>query len=605
MVDCLMDWNMPAPSPKAKDSSPPEAGENPGARPQGTQDTSPWLQFPLALLGYAVLAVLSVPNATAAALAPLVPFEGGGAIYRIYWMREVFAGRGDSIWFMPDLLAPFGIPTVMQSAGLLKELLAALVLFPLPPWMANNAIVITTPVTVGLAGFLVARRLLGPDLFLAAFATGWLCAWTGGYAALFVTPWIVSTEFALLFVLALLELRTPGLERKARMAWTMAAGISAGLAYWAYPSHTGVLAIFWLAFVADRAMARDRCGLVGSAAILLAASIIAGPLLARTLVDTGWSHTLLTAPPYTTAGTSGAPLGGMLVPPRESKLLGGVGLAGNYTAYLGWTVLALAVVGLAARSRGTGFLGACALASILASLARPVPFAAGAHLCLGLLAGFGLVAVISRVPSRVTGGLICLGATFLQAAEITPTADIRTLSIEPDPWELRVFVGEDARDTNVLDIPYWPGMHHAMRLGSVHGKGVVWGGGGRSPAQARETLEQAFRFPGIGLHDPEEVPCDRYTGFARALADYNVGFIVLHDYLMDGPESAEYRAWIVNHLESPRTWANQTSVYPPVKVWPPEATRGRVQFGYTIYKVRRVPGAEPLPIEPGAWVRDL
>lgn len=533
------------------------------------------------------MAVLLTPNGLLLFRVSLTPFEGGHAVYRIWWFGQVLSGaREGSIWRFDDLLWPYGIPVVQQSNGMLKELLAAVLGGAARPWVAANLIVLTTPAFVGAAGYAVGRRwLVAP---VAALAAGFFCAWTGAYALRHITPWLASTEATLLFVGGLILLRS---DRGARESALIAsgAGAAAGISFWICPQHLVHIVLIAMVFAADRMTARKWKALGWLALAGAAGGLVAAPLLWRVWADFGGDLEAMEGNIRETTHLYSATLSELLVPPPES-FLGFLGehprIRTRYTAYLGLAAVALAVVGVWSRRRHTGFLAAVAIVAAAMALGPvlgivgiaeqrrfpPGPFALfidwpvfssmrvvrrfaiTAQMAIGLLAGAGVLELWRRWDAKpgLRWGVLAAAVLF-HLADIRPVVDPRTARIPPELPELSAIAAEPGR-FGVLDLPYGTGAHQYMRLGAQHGQGVVWGIGGRLPLADRERLEAAFAFPGVNRVAPRGD--EDFSRFPAASADYRVRFVVVHDWHLrdEGPIADALREWILHELSDEQRW---------------------------------------------------
>jgi hypothetical protein len=73
-------------------------------------------------------------------------------------------------------------------------------------------------------------------------------------------------------------------------------------------------------------------------------------------------------------------------------------------------------------------------------------------------------------------------------------------------------------------------------------------------------FQRDLRFPGMVIWEEKDDPAD-FAPFARALADYRVRYIILHEQYID--HAPELRDRIVRLIEDPATWAGQDAVRPP------------------------------------------
>ena len=597
-----------------------------------------WFQYLAAGAIYAALILFFLPQATAFLTRNLVPMEGSYAAYRIWWFGQVMAGKAESIWFMPDLLYPFGMKLVHMSNGLLKELLAAALGGGVKPWFANNLIVLTTPLTVGLAGFAAGRRLFD-GRFAPALVLGWFAAWTGGYAELHDVPWLSAMEGNVFFLFALLRMRQ---EESARRGWAWAglAGLTAALSVWLSIQNLAHLGVISLVFVCDRTIARTwrPLGWLGTAAVI--AALLTGPLLAETWKGfegdlVGGGGNLVQHAPY-----GSATLSEMILPPAFNPYAGNWsrGLAKSwkenqpistpdpenppaelrfrYASYIGWVAILLSILGLLTKRPETRFLFALAITAHLLSMGPllswtdprpghaflPGPFMAlmklpifGAmreirrfaltgQLATAFLAGYGILYASQLLRQRWERVLLVWLALLAQCVEITPQDWPERFSFPTEIPYLQHIAEESGRFA-VLDIPYIRGQHWSMYYGAQHQKGVPWGWDSRIPVEQLRTIEWGTYFPGVSLVEMKWIRNWSVLHFAPSLLRLNVRYIVVHEALLTHDQSL--RRAILDALETPEVWFPQDSVEQPVLVYADEWVRV-----YRITPKRGGPGKE-------------
>ncbi|MBI5153762.1 hypothetical protein HZA57_00860 [Candidatus Poribacteria bacterium] len=571
-----------------------EAGDGKG-RAQGR-----W-HYAAAALVYAALVLACLPEAVYFLTANLVPVEGAVSIYHIYWFSEVIYGDGDSIWFMPNLFYPHGMYLMEQSAGILKQWLAALLGGGAKPWLANNIIHVTTPVTVALTGFFVARRRLRAPFWIA-LAVGWFVAWTYPVIRMAQTPWLVSSEGALLFLYGLLRIRDeksePALLRAA--FWT---GLAGAVSLWVSPQSIIHLFVFGVAALGDRLLARAwrQSGIVVLAGgVALLASL---PIHYETWITFGGSMERLGGGWEESAPVYSATLTEILVPPAESRLLGwltrcftdrGANLRTWSESYVCVLIWPLAILGLLSRKRGTGFLAASAVLAWLLALGPvmavneltaetkgmpglfqlvghiPGPgsmrvmrrYCLTADLALGLLAGYGLMHLYERYKNQFLRDALPLFLILLVSWDMRHPPWPQRLEGDPEPAFLQL-IAEEPGMFAVLDLPYSTASETYCFHGAIHKKGVLWGWGSRMDMRKRRRMEMALYFPGLDVTPPPNP--DDYGRFARGLLEYNVRYILVHEqYLVYAPGGM--RREVISTLENPAIWARQPYIEPPLLV---------------------------------------
>ena len=573
-------------------------------------------EFALAAFVYTLLAFIAfLPGGLGLFHNWIAWFEDPTNCYRIWWIGEVMAGRGESIWELPLLFYPVGVRTMTMSNGIGKELLAAALGGARAPWLAGNLIAFTTPITSALAGFAVLRVALR-GAFLPALVGGWMAAYAGYFWAHVVSPWMASTEGYLLFIGCLLYLR-----RRADWRVSILAGVAVALAVWLQIQFLAHIVVLSGIYVADRLIARDARGAALIVPAAMVGALLSAPLLIETWRTFGGDAELMSGGESDLAmAVYRTRLSSMFLPPEGSLPIGlfsraaatvleplSIKLDLHSNNYLGWTVLALAFVGWRTKHRGTGFLAVVAVTFALLScgpvislFSEPLPttseearamplfgwswipgpfqlirdlpilgtmrvpgrFMTSAQVALGLLAGFGALRVLRWGYFRrwkAAGAALLLLAHF----------DINNWPVKLAPrqyssyWET---IAAEPGDFAILDLPYTRGMHQYMHYGAYHHKGVIWGFASRMPSSDFEPVEDDFRFPGILPPFEPELWNPDVPRFARSLLKYRVRYVCFHELHLNygGMEALKpLRAALIAFWENPDTWAGQDIIEPP------------------------------------------
>ncbi len=560
-------------------------------------------------------------------------FEDPTGNYRVWWFSQVMSGNGGSIWEMPLLLYPTGINTMMQSNGLAKELLAALLGGGRAPWLAGNIIAVTTPATVALTAYLVLRRLLR-GAFLPALVGGWLTGWSGQFLGHMVSPWMASSEGLVLFLAAVLMMRR-------RCDWRLAslAGVAAALAIWLQMQFLVHIVVVAAVYLVDRMMVKDWRGggmmfLSGGVAIVLTL-----PLLIATWQAYGGDMELMAGGDSEEAMLLWRNhLAQFFLPPRDMMPLGtvssllidaGLPINPHRVPYLGWVVLPLAWIGWRTKHRGTGFLALIAVVftllscgpvislfvepwtatnpggeewslfgltwipgpfyflkdlPLISSMRVPGRFIATTQLALGLLAGFGLLRLFRARWVRKSA----LRRAGVAAALLILHFNVNAWPVYFAPNQYTPFwktIAEQPGEFSVMDLPYSRGMHQYVHYGAYHQKGVIFGFGSRVPEAYLSRVELDFNFPGINARwNRTEWPDINVENFAESLVRYKVKYVLFHELHLQlkgrlsivaesDPSLLGYRDHLINYWEDPTIWEKQSLIQPPKLVWQDDVVR--------------------------------
>jgi hypothetical protein len=550
-------------------------------------------------------------------------FDGSILFYRMHWLGEVFwTGRG-SVWRMPSILSPEGMPLLLTSNGLGREWFFAVLGRPLDPQIVGNLFALTVPFTVAMATFLCLRRLLRGG-FLPALAGGWFAGMNSFFIEHFVHSWLCAFEPLVAFLVMLLLLLRGCTSRR-----ILVTGFCAGATAWFCSQSIVYLVLIALVFAAWMLFKRK----IVTAALLVPIGAIGG-LIALPLLLQLW--VAFDGDLAAMAGDSAnhaiylwrtKPLN-WLAPPDSNSVLaplrdpfGNLLPAPHQEAYLGWVVLPLAVLGIFSRRRGSGFLAALALLSLILSggavlslgneptaeapafgptwipgpflwmadwpifhtLRTPARFVAVTHLALAVLGAFGVLRLLRWGPVRR------FRVPVVAALLMLHSADRNLWSFEPFPRIESRFWSEVAAEPGgfaVLDLPYERGVDHYMHYGAYHRKGVIWGFGGRLPEARLQDRERDLRWALLGTGLPETWPTD-HDRFARSLVRYRVRYLVLHEaHLKWNDQMRGTRAELIRLIEDPATWRDQPHIAPPRLAWQDQFLR--------VYRIEPARGA-PAP----------
>lgn len=520
--------------------------------------------------------------------------EDAAVCYRIWWYGQVLYGDAPSYWFLPQILWPYGMPTQWQSNGFFKEWLLGAVGMGRWPWIAGNLLMLSTPVTVALTGCMVARRLFR-GCWSISLAVGWFAAWTGGQIAHFLCPWMVSAEGTLVFIVLLLLLR-----KKVTWPRLFLAAAAAAFSVWCNLQNMVSLLVLGVVFFADGFYRRDFRACFGIVIIAVSAGLLTLPLLFPTWLSFSDGMAPMTGEnPMRDFFRFRNRLSQFIIPPPTSLPFGpvfawigkqdSIRFSAHYSPFLGWPVLLLALLALRKCRKGVGFLAVCVLIFLFLSMGTVISwsedplgisgpmtffaslpvvntmrvvgrFANTAQLLLALMAGYGLLRVLRwkvfrAAPWRRWALVGVLLALQFYERNLWPCEVVRD---QVTPYYEQI--AKESGDFAVLDIPYGRGMANYIHYGAYHQKGVVWGAGGRMPSRCYAIPEHRFRFPGIVIWKPEDAPAS-HQAFAQSLVDYNVKYIILHEnHLRKMPK---IRRYILDVMNSPSTWENQTLIDPP------------------------------------------
>ena len=539
--------------------------------------------------------------------APLAWFEGAGIYYRIWWYNEVVRGNGGSIWFLPNILPPRGIPTMLQSNGIGRELLFAFFGGHRAPQLIGNLFDVSIPLTVALTAFGVLRRLLR-GAFLPALVGGWFCGWCGSVVTHIATPWMSSSEGLVVFLGCLL------LMRRGRHLGKLAllAGIASAVAAWFQIQLLTHVVVISGVFVVDRAIRKDWRAIAWLCASGAIGALLSAPLLYQTwkafggdIAHMGGDDPLGDMYQYRNtvaevflSPTTGRITGWITALLRDAK----IETQPLFTAYLGMIALMLAIIGVRSRKQGTGFLAAvvitCALMSfgpiislnwsgrpdgplfgrtwipgpfyllkdlpVMSSMRTPGRFMLGAQVSLALLAGYGVLHLLRNKRLRRFAVPTAVALIALHMADVNKWPTKFSAPQYSEFWEQ---IAREPGDFAVLDVPYVRGMDHYMHYGAYHHKTVLWGYGGRVPADWYQPLENDLKFALVTTDFPDRWPKD-IDRFAANLLKYKVKYIILHEvHLNLDPQSAVIGQQFTNYMNDPKTWEGQTAIAPPQEVY--------------------------------------
>ncbi|MCC6546457.1 hypothetical protein IT570_04750 [Candidatus Sumerlaeota bacterium] len=545
--------------------------------------------------------------------APLAWFEGAGIYYRIWWYNEVVRGGGDSIWFLPNILPPHGMPTMLQSNGIGRELLFAFLGGHSAPQLIGNLFGVSVPLTVALMAFGVLRRLLR-GAFLPALVGGWLCGWSGSVVTHIATPWMSSCEGLVAFIGCLLMMRRGrNLPRIAVLA-----GIAAAVAAWFQIQLLTHVLLVTGVFIVDRAWKKDWRAIGWVCVSGVIGAVLSAPLLHETWKAFGGDlNSMGGDDPIDDMYQYRNTVAEVLFSPTTGRLTGWITtLLHNakietqplFTAYLGLVVSLLGIIGVWSRKQGTGFLLAVAVTCVLMSFGPiislnwggspdgplfgrtwiPGPFylikdlpvmnsmrtpgrlMLGAQVSMALLAGFGVLHLLRNRALRRRATIVAAALIALHMIDVNRWP---TKFAEPQYSKFWEQIAQEPGDFAVLDVPYMRGMDNYMHYGAYHHKRVLWGYGGRVPAAMYQPLESDLKFALVTTDFPDRWPKD-VDRFAANLLKYHVKYIILHEvHLNLSPESRVIGGLFTEYMNDPKTWVGQSSIQPPVEVYHDDVLR--------------------------------
>ena len=474
----------------------------------------------------------------------------------LLWTDLVFFPLGFDLPFLP------GVGLILGAGALLKPAFGLVLTYNMLWWLSFAL--------AGWAMYALARHLVGDRI--VAFVCGGLFTFSSYRLihSLEHLPILMASFLVPFFALVLVRAaQTPTLERSVACALVLAA--STGISWYCTVSllvYLGVAAgvLVWQHGLGALRAVRARPALVGLAAFVVAASPFVLPLVLSPGRDSIVNRPLAESSEYS------ADLLAFFVPSPRNPLLGTLtgplyqrftGNAYEQTVYLGYVLVALAVVGVVVspRSMTRLHLTMAATAFVLALgpflhvagqtltlplpylLLRYLPFVKGARvpsrftelllLSLIVLAGYGLANVCSRFGRRgrvVVAAFVLVGALLETTLTPFPVASTRAPAVYAD-------IGRSGKTGTVLELPLDLRIIKYHYYQTVHGQPMLVG----NPVRPRQKyadfpagipLIAYLRDPKLLLDipDPEDARRD-----AERLADFfAIRHVVVHGEYLEG-----------------------------------------------------------------------
>ena len=539
-------------------------------------------------LGYALVSLIATwPLMTH--LHGWVPGSGdwGQNMWALWWTRYALVALGQHPFYTHYLFYPEGVTLLFHPLDVADGLLALPLYGLLGGDVSYNLMVLLSFVLGGWGVYLLALYLTGQRA--AAFIAGLIFVLSPyhflrldlGHLNLATLQWI---PFYILFLLKFVQ---QGSRRSALLA--VVCLVFTALHSWYYVVYCGLLTLAIWFWPAPRTRFITRLG--RTTIVLGAAVVILSPLLVpmvRLLGETTLvgahdplrhSVDLLSfwapGPPSTWASWFEDVWVAYAAQHREP----------GASAYLGYSVLGLSLIGLLghARRRQTLWWLAVALGFALLSLGPqlqidgrlldlPLPyqvladllpafsitgipgrFVVMTSLALSLLAAYGLAVLAGRLPSKITNsGSVNRPSTYLYLAVVL-LVGLEYLAVplrltRTGVAEFYQQVASEPETYAVIDLKW--DANFLMHAQTIHGKPLVGGWLARLPeAQAaylnQDRLDKAFLYlllgpNGANLTDPASVQ----PALQAALAERDVRYIIAHDHVA-GPWLEEVVGWPV------------------------------------------------------------
>ena len=521
----------------------------------------------------------------------------------LLWTDLVFFPTGFDIPFLP------GVGLILGPAALLQSALGVVLTYNLLWWLSFAL--------AGYAMYLFARHLVGERV--VAFVCGGLFTFSSYRLIHSVEhlPILMASFLVPLFALALLRtVRQPTIGRHVVCALVLAT--STGISWYCTITlllylGIAVLVLSWQHGLGALRAARVVPALVGLVVFVLAASPFALPLILSSARDS------IVNRPLGDASTYSADLLAFFVPSPRNPLLGTLTaplyehFTGNpyeQTVYLGYVLLALAVLGVVSSARAkTGlFVVGAATAFVLALgpflhvagrsrfeiegevlsvplpylLLRHIPFVRGARVpsrftellvfSLIVLAGYGLVKACSRfsVVGKAWFAAAVFAAALLETTLLPfPVASARAPAIYSE-------IGRSPETGTVLELPLdW----HIIKYHyyqTIHGKRMLIG----HPVRPREKYETYpsgiplipfLRDPKLLLDRPD--PADARRDAGRLTAFFQIRYIVIHGEYLDPRVFERLDRFIADNFPHASRQVDGTVVAYRLRPWPDPADR--------------------------------
>ncbi len=512
-------------------------------------------------------------------------FDGWQNYWNLWWVKVALVEQFTSPWFANLLYHPTGVSLLFHTLNVFNGVTFLPVQLALGLIPAYNAVVVFSFAAGGLGGYLLTRETLGPrSSRLAALTAGAIFTFSPyhfahllGHMQLIALEWL---PFYALYLLRVLRAASTGsrprLAREAALATLFL--ILVALCDWYYAFYCLVLTVvvFVVLAVAKTVQGRHATlgrGLAALAGVWMGAGLILSPLILPMVREARQADYMV--PGAEQSRMLSADLLAFVTPQQfhpiwgewaAARSAGFSATASEYTVFAGYTVLALSIVGLAARwPRGLKavWAGVALVFAVLAlgpvlhingqtvllsgnrEIALPyrrigsLPFInimrsisrldVIVMLALGVLAGAGLNAVVRRVRAGWTVGVFALGLVLFEFLPVPYPLSA------PDTPEWYKTIAQDGRTGAVLNLPMnWdrPGY---LLYQTEHRKPLTAAYISREDPRTmveRAPVLQHFRHLG-----PDIIDIDLSGQGQQVLAGLDVRWVVLDRYKM--PSGAE------------------------------------------------------------------
>ncbi len=465
----------------------------------------------LAYLGLTLLTLTPLLPSFGSAIpgSAIAAVDGWQNVWHLWWAGRAALG-GEDLFFTRLLYHPGGVPLHLQPINLSNGLLVLPVTVAWGPVAGYNTAVVLALTLSSLAGYALALRFTGHAgaAFVAGLIVGFspfhLTRLWDGQLELLTLQW---PAFYLLALLACVE--RPGWGRGLLAGMLLALTAYTSLYYTLYAAVLSALVLLlWLpyrqpwpawarlagallvaAIAAIALLVPLLSGVVGAPVAYLSPDSGEAMLRSANLLDfllPSYLHPLWGDAAWRT-GSAWHPLTGdwNAAPGYSVLLLALLGVAGAWRAAWRWALLALACLALALGPQlqigpwQTGIPGPYGLLGLLPGAAlgrRPMLFAALLSLVLAVLAAFGLCWLLARCAPRWRPALL-IAATLLIALEYAPPR----WPLLPQPRH-PAYEALAARAGAVLDIP--PAAYKKVapqQAQLLHGRPIVGGYLARMP----------------------------------------------------------------------------------------------------------------------------
>lgn len=512
-----------------------------------------------------------------------VPGDGGddpAIAWNLWWVKHALLSLRANPFACDYMFYPLGVNLAFYTLTVLNAALSLplQLLWGVVP--ASNAALLSSFVLGGYGAFLLSAYVLrgcgGLKSALAPFLAGLFYAFASSkmfYAALGQFN-IASSQWVPFYILFLIKT----CRETGRLRHALLAALFFTFQVWAEMTHASFLAIFTLLYLAYELPETARREVVRRLAILALVALLGlAPILAQMLPD------MQTEGDFFVEGSGfaesfSADLFGFLLPTVHHPLLGGLiahsGIQGydkGQHIYLGYTLLALALLGLLAhrRERTALFWALAALAFTALSLGptlrfngadsglpgpfllvSELPFFKGNRypsrysvllvLSLAILAAYGLEWLRPKLARGGTALSLLLGLAYL-FEHLSAPLPISDLRVPPVYGE----IAADSADFAVLDLPLaWrngfrvtgtlhPAFMYDQFYQTVHQKPILGGNTSRNPEFKFQYFTEAPILNSIvALETGHEMDEATIRGDKAIAADFvrllNIRYILVH-----------------------------------------------------------------------------